>query len=206
MATYVFDVGETLVDETRMWGRRADELGITRFTFFAVFGAMIDQNRHHWDVFDHFGIDRAAFQRTIDERNDPRDGMLAEDLYPDAAPALRALVDGGHRVGLAANQPARAAAELELMGLPMSFLATSAGWGVAKPDPEFFRRVIEVAEVPASEIIYVGDRLDNDVLPALAAGMRTVLVRRGPWGHIHAARREAARADRIIDSLTELID
>ncbi len=34
-----------------------------------------------------------------------------------------------------------------------------------------------------SEVLYVGDRLDNDVLPAKSAGMQAVLIRRGPWGY-----------------------
>ena len=50
----------------------------------------------------------------------------------------------------------------------------------------------------------MGDRLDNDVLPARAAGMRTVLLRRGPWGHLHSARPDASLADARIDSLAEL--
>ena len=35
-----------------------------------------------------------------------------------------------------------------------------------------------------ANLAYVGDRIDNDVLPALAAGMRAVWLRRGPWGRI----------------------
>src|SRR2546421_90534 len=35
-----FDVGETLVDETRQWGAWADWLGIPRLTCFAVLGAV----------------------------------------------------------------------------------------------------------------------------------------------------------------------
>ena len=33
-------------------------------------------------------------------------------------------------------------------------------------------------------IAYVGDRADNDVGPAIAAGMVGVHIRRGPWGHL----------------------
>jgi FMN phosphatase YigB (HAD superfamily) len=35
---------------------------------------------------------------------------------------------------------------------------------------------------PAERIAYVGDRLDNDLIPAKAAGMRTVFIRRGGRG------------------------
>ncbi|HEX3868739.1 MAG TPA: hypothetical protein VHV78_18385 [Gemmatimonadaceae bacterium] len=43
----VFDVGETIVDETRPWGVWADCLGIPRFTFFAALGAVIARREHH---------------------------------------------------------------------------------------------------------------------------------------------------------------
>ncbi|WP_135451753.1 HAD family hydrolase [Mycobacterium sp. DL99] len=89
-------------------------------------------------------------------------------------------------------------------GLEADFVAPSAVWGVAKPNPEFFVRLISEAGVPAESILYVGDRLDNDVLPARAAGMRTVFVRRGPWGYLHALKDEASLADLRVDSLQEL--
>jgi len=47
--------------------------------------------------------------------------------------------------------------------------------------------------VEAEEVAYVGDRVDNDVEPALAAGMVAVHVKRGPWGHLHDPPREALR-------------
>jgi len=50
----------------------------------------------------------------------------------------------------------------------------------------------------------VGDRLDNDIRPALAAGMVTVFLRRGPWGYIHAAHPDVTRAHLRIESLDEL--
>ena len=51
---------------------------------------------------------------------------------------------------------------------------------------------------------YVGDRVDNDILPAVEAGMIAVFIRRGPWGFLHAQWPEAQRAHLRIDSLTEL--
>ena len=51
----------------------------------------------------------------------------------------------------------------------------------------------------------MGDRLDNDVLPARnGPGMRTVMLRRGPWGHLHAERPDASLADVVVESLAEL--
>lgn len=58
--------------------------------------------------------------------------------------------------------------------------------------------------MPARAILYVGDRLDNDVVPARAVGMRTAFLRRGPWGYIHAQLPQAALADVQVNSLDEL--
>jgi hypothetical protein len=58
--------------------------------------------------------------------------------------------------------------------------------------------------VACQQIAYVGDRLDNDVRPALAAGMVAVFLRRGPWGYIHARHPDTQRAALTIDSLEEL--
>jgi FMN phosphatase YigB (HAD superfamily) len=49
-------------------------------------------------------------------------------------------------------------------------------------------------------IAYVGDRADNDVGPAIAAGMVGVHIRRGPWGHLQEPPDGAIR----ITSLDEL--
>jgi FMN phosphatase YigB (HAD superfamily) len=130
--------------------------------------------------------------------------FTADDLYPDALPCLRRLAAGGYAVGLAGNQPERAEAVLRALDAPVDFVASSGRWGVEKPSPVFFERVCAEAGEPAPAIAYVGDRLDNDVLPARRAGMRAVFVRRGPWGFIHATWPEVAEADHRIDTLAEL--
>ena len=58
--------------------------------------------------------------------------------------------------------------------------------------------------VAPGQIAYVGDRLDNDVLPAVELGMIGIFVRRGPWGVIHATWPEVARANLRLESLEEL--
>jgi FMN phosphatase YigB (HAD superfamily) len=50
--------------------------------------------------------------------------------------------------------------------------------------PAVFRRVAELAGVEPGKIAYVGDRVDNDVGPVIAAGMVGVHKRRGPCGHL----------------------
>ena len=138
-----FDVGETLVGESRQWMRHAERLGIAPMTFLGVFGALVAEGRGHRDVFAFFGVDADRYLASLDARNDPLDGIVAVDLYPDAAPTLAALQAAGHRVAIVGNQPMRAAAEIRALGLAVDVVATSAAWGVAKPDPAFFERVAQ---------------------------------------------------------------
>lgn len=188
MKTVVFDVGETLVDETGYWGSIADFYAVPRLTFFGVFGGVIAAGEDHRRVFEVLGVP-------------PREGERVYTLYPDAQPALTALRSRGYRIGLAANQPAWAEAVLETSGVHADFVGLSAVWGVHKPSAEFFARVVSESGCEPREIAYVGDRVDNDVEPALAAGMVAVHIRRGPWGYL---QRGAERAHMRIESLDEL--
>jgi len=205
IAAVVFDVGETLIDETRHWEEWADWLGIPRLTLFAVLGAAIERGEHHRAVFERLrpGLDIAA-ETARREAGGWTYNFEPADFYPDALSCLKGLRAAGYKVGLAGNQPVRSEAALKAAGSAADFIASSQGWGVEKPSPAFFARLAAAAAAPPGQIAYVGDRLDNDILPALEAGMAAIFVRRGPWGHIGAARPEARRASAIIDSLDEL--
>ncbi|MFJ2033382.1 HAD family hydrolase [Streptosporangium sp. NPDC087985] len=205
----VFDVGETLIDETRIWSRWADRLGVTRFTMLGVLGGMAALDRSFEEA---FRIVRPEFDVEAEQeawkRDDP-DGLRvnfdADDLYPDVRPGLAALRGLGYELIIAGNQPPQAYDALAAMGLPVDAIHTSDGWGVSKPDPAFFARVVAVSGREPDEILYVGDRFDNDIRPARAAGMRAALIRRGPWGHLHASRPEAAEADFVVDDFPALV-
>ena len=83
-------------------------------------------------------------------------------------------------------------------------VATSAAWGIEKPSAAFFDRIgVELGCSPAA-IAYVGDRVDNDIEPAAAAGLRAIFVRRGPWAWIACPVGNPAGATHTIDDLREL--
>jgi HAD superfamily hydrolase (TIGR01509 family) len=192
-----FDVGETLVDETRQWAAVAAQQGVPVFTLFAVLGGMIERRRHHRDVHDLF-----APNRPLADWPD----IEARDFYPDALACLRQCKNAGWLVGLAGNQPASAEAALRglNLGVGVDVVASSETWGVEKPSPEFFAKLAEAAGCPPGEIAYVGDRVDNDVVPARAAGMHAVFVVRGPWGWLQQDWPEAAEASLTVRSLDGL--
>jgi FMN phosphatase YigB (HAD superfamily) len=202
----VMDVGETLVNEAREYGTWADWLGVPRHTFSAVFGAVISQGKDYREVFQYFrpGFDLDVERVRRAEAGQP-ESFSEGDLYPDARPTLSALRSLGVWVGIAGNQTARSGDILRNLELDVDLIATSDDWGVSKPSGEFFDALIAAAPCDASRIVYVGDRLDNDLLPAKAAGLRTAFIRRGPWGYIwehHADMRRAS--DWRLKSLAEL--
>ncbi len=185
----VFDIGETLVDETGMWTRVAAAGGVTPFTLMAALGATIALGRPHDDVWELLGIDHPAGTWELD------------DWYPDALPCVARLRDAGYGVFASGNAPAFTEDDLRLH---FDGVASAERWGAWKPAPEFFDRVVDLAGVPADKIAYVGDRVDNDVAPAIAAGMAGVHIRRGPWGHLQGPPTEAIRI-RSLDELPEVL-
>jgi HAD superfamily hydrolase (TIGR01662 family) len=206
-----FDVGEVLIDETREYGTWADWLGIPRHTFSAVFGAVIARGEDYRQVFRHF---RPGFN--LDKERQARlDAGLGEyfnanDLYPDVRPCLEQLRQAGYLIGIAGNQTGRAGRLLRELNLPVDVIATSDDWGVTKPSVAFFEKLIAVSACQPEYIVYVGDRLDNDIAPAAAVGIRSVMIRRGPWGFILERGSQTptgavtAGADWEITSLEEL--
>ncbi|MFE7094604.1 HAD family hydrolase [Streptomyces erythrochromogenes] len=203
----VFDVGECLVDETREYGTWADWLGVPRHTFAAMFGAVIAQGRDYREVFQPFkpGFDLTAEREARAAAGQP-EHFDESDLYPDVRPALAALREAGLWLGIAGNQTVRAGGILRsLFTDDVDLIGTSDDWGASKPDPAFFERVADVVPFANDEILYVGDRVDNDLRPGAKAGMHTALIRRGPWATIQWDTPEARELPTFrIDSLAEL--
>ena len=189
-----FDIGETLVDERRYWRQVAGLAGVPEHALWAALGVTIERGEDHTALFRHLGIERPA---EID------DVLLydLDDLYPDALSCLEEVREAGYRVGLAGNQSPALEAWARGARLPVDVIGSSAGWGVRKPSPAFFERVVAEAGFPAHEVAYVGDRVDNDIVPAAAAGLVAVWIRRGPWGWLQRGS-EAATLE--IDSLAGL--
>jgi len=202
----VLDVGETLIDETRIFRTWAEVLEIPQFTLMAVLGGSISHEERPEDWRHFFELlQRPEWKARQPEVEERFGGFSAEDLYPDALRSLGALKAAGYRLAITANQPARRHDELRAIGVDVEVMAMSEKMEVSKPDPAFFARTLELIGSPdAADVAYVGDRVDNDVRPSNAAGMRAVWIRRGPWGHLHEDRDGDAHL--VVRSLDELVD
>lgn len=193
MKAVVFDFGYTLVDEDRVWKAAANELGWPESVFFAALGSVIEQRRRHRDVLEILGGDGRQPLAPFEPR----------DFYADALPTLRAAKESRLVVGIAGNFSREI--EAFLSDHPdVDFIASSERWGVEKPDPEFFSRIAGDAGCEPADITYVGDRLDNDVLPAASIGMASVWIIRGPWAVVQQGWTEAETAATRIRELAEI--
>ncbi|MFF5981537.1 HAD family hydrolase [Streptomyces olindensis] len=208
METIVFDVGETITRDDRYWASWADWLDVPRHTLSALVGAVVAQGRDNAEALrlarPGIDVDAEYHAREAAGRGEHLD---EGDLYDDVRPALSALRAAGIRVVIAGNQTPRVGELLRDLDLPADLIVTSGEWGVAKPQPEFFQRVHEVAQAEPDATLYVGDHPANDVFPAKEAGLRVAHLRRGPWGHLWADDPAiVAAADWRIDSLTQLTE
>jgi len=104
----------------------------------------------------------------------------------------------GVKLGIVSNTFVnRASLERHLQNLGLfdffSVQLYSYEFNIRKPDRELFRIAAEKIGVPAANILFVGDRIDNDILPAMASGMRAALKE----AYTNAGRKTPAGAYRI---------
>ena len=194
-----FDMGSTIMDETAAMDKRIrDSVAGTNITYEAFTAKMAEFRelgmREDLAAFAHFGLKKALWSKD------------AEYPYPDAARVLTTLVERGYRLGIIANQLPGSEARLARFGLLDCFevVCASAEEGVAKPDPEIFLRALIRSGCDPSDAVMIGDRTDNDIAPAKALGMRTVLIRQG-YGGYQIIHNEGEFPDAAVDTLTELL-
>ena len=194
-----FDIGSTLIDEDEAYDHRPRQMiAGTNITFQEFDDMRIALARQGFDgnsaAVKHFGLTKTPWHSED------------EAPYSDAQSTLKALRSKGYNLGIIANQKLGTAERLENWGLRQYFdvIAASAELGCAKPDKEIFEKALELAGCAAQESVMIGDRLDNDIIPAKAVGMKTVWVRNGLAKYQDTGLGESV-ADYQIGSLSELL-
>jgi putative hydrolase of the HAD superfamily len=102
-------------------------------------------------------------------------------LRPEIDGLLRRLCERGLKLGVVANQPQAARERLARAGIGdlFAYQGLSGLTGFSKPDPRAFQAAAETLGMTPAECIMVGDRIDNDIVPAKALGMAAILLRGG---------------------------
>ncbi len=108
----------------------------------------------------------------------------AWEVYPEVPEVLDALRASGLRLGVISNWDTRLPELLRQLGLAGRFdaLVYSSAVGVEKPDPRIYRRALRELGVEPRAALHVGDSRLEDLEGAIAAGMRALLLARGPGG------------------------
>ena len=192
-----FDVGSTLVDEGLAYERRLREMAEAANTTYAAayelaLGFCKQNKKGDRAAADYLGTPFPPWHKE------------AERLYGDTVEVLQAL-SRRYKIGIIANQSPGTKARLAEWGILryIDLVIASAEEGVAKPSPEIFRLALERSGCPSQKAVMIGDRVDNDIVPAKALGMRTVWVKQG-WGQYWSVTCEAERADYTVTCLSEL--
>ena len=193
-----FDVGSTLVDESKAYEHRIrdmiDGTDITYEQFYETMMGYYYRNlKGDLETAKRFGLTVTPWHSED------------EESYPDAESCLRELRKQ-YRIGVIANQKLGTADRLENLGLlqHIDLVISSAEEGVSKPDPRIFQLALERAECQPEEAVMIGDRLDNDVVPAKHLGMKTVWIRQG-FGGLSDPARSPEQPDWIVNDLDELV-
>ncbi len=200
-----FDIGYTLVDEDPVWEARCREqaevpearaLGLTAGD---IYQEIEEASRNYLPQY------RTVAQKHGFTQVAPFRGEL-ETLYPEA-PAVLAALSGKYRLGVIANQAKGLKERLREWGILPYFSAVASSWeaGFIKPDPALFRYALSLAGCAPKEAAMIGDRLDNDIAPAKALGMKTVWVRQG-FGGLQTPKSPAYEPDFSVSSLKELLN
>ena len=110
----------------------------------------------------------------------PKWQHVNESLYPDVRETLH-LLSRKYKLGVIANQGVGLKERLtsfEILDY-FSLIVSSSDVNIKKPDPEIFKIALEKANVKASSAVYIGDRVDNDMIPAKQLGMKTIRIKQG---------------------------
>lgn len=150
------------------------------------------------------------FGRMLVNLGREEDDALRDELYashrsgdwlmpaPDTISTLQRLSDRGHRMAVISNWDETLEFILGRRGLLpfFEFVVTSANLGAAKPDRRIFDAALELAKVPPTDAVHVGDEFDADVRGARRVGIRPVLL----------ASRKSIPYDESAESIAHLVE
>ena len=193
-----FDLGATLVDESDVYKSRCE---------FAIKQLNITSEEFMNKVYEEAKISPTPIRTAAEAYGValPEWDNSLEKLY-EAVPDIIKGLYGKYKLGIIANQSLGTQERIDNWGIGKYFdvVMASAEAGCAKPDMRIFKLALQKAKCEPNEAVMVGDRLDNDIVPAKKLGMKTVWVRQG-YAIYQSIDDESKIPDYIVDSIDELI-
>ena len=127
-----------------------------------------------------------------------------EILYKDVPYCLE-ILNKKYRIGVIANQSLGTKSRLEKWGIMkyIDLVIASAEEGVSKPNPKIFEIALQRDKCEANKAIMIGDRIDNDIMPAKKMGMRTIWIKQGFGGYWQITG-DDEKPDYIVKNIIEI--
>lgn len=196
LAWLFFDVGSTLVDESKANEHRIlDAINGTDISYEEAYAKAVLLAKQNIA----YPLKCLGLPLTPWHSED-------ETVYPEALECL-AVLHRQYKIGIIANQIPGTATRMKQYGLSpyLDLIVASAEEGIAKPDVRIFQAALERANCPAKNAAMIGDRLDNDILPAKRIGLTTIWVRQGFGGMARPLTIEET-PDYCVDRLDDLLE
>ena len=194
-----FDIGSTLVDESVAYQNRIERtIAGTNVTYDDFYNKMVEISKYNQSGYNKaleaYGLKMAPWNSDD------------EFVYPETENCLSEL-SKHYKIGIIANQNLGSEERLEKFGLLkyIDLVIASAEEGVAKPDLRIFQIALDRANCKPEEAVMVGDRIDNDIIPANKIGMTTVWIKHGFGGYAELKEIEE-HPDYTINNLNDLLN
>lgn len=194
-----FDIGSTLVDESRAYESRLKKIAeMANVTYKYVYESAIrlykENKKGDLEVVKMLNVEKPAWS------------FEDETLYSDTDDCLK-ILSGKYKIGVIANQSLGTEKRLKEFGILqyIDLVVASAEEGVAKPDRRIFEIALHRANCIPEQAIMIGDRIDNDIVPAKELGMKTIWLKQG-FGKYWRITSELEKADYEINNLSELFN
>lgn len=191
-----FDVGSTLVDESKAYEHRITD---------AIAGSDITYHQFYNTMINYYRQNQKGDIETIKIYGLAKTKWYSEDemLYPNTKECLKNL-RLKYNIGIIANQPPGTEDRLRAFGIleSVDLVIASAEEGVCKPDLKIFEIALEKASCIPQNAVMIGDRLDNDIAPANMPGMKTIWIKQG-FGKYSAPKDEMEKPNYIVHNLSE---
>ena len=193
----VFDVGSTIMDEHIAYEHRMKDIAdLANTTYRSVYETAMEfykQNKKgDLETAKLLGVDLTKWHKED------------EVLYSDAYECLE-ILSSRYKIGIIANQSLGTKDRLEQHGILqyIDLVIASAEEGVAKPDKKIFEIALERGNCKPNNAVMIGDRIDNDMIPAKLLGMHTIWIKQG-FGQYWNITQEVEKADCVVHSLMDI--
>ena len=194
-----FDVGSTLIDEQFAYKHRLQDIAEAANTTY---------NKVYDTAMEFYRQNKKGDLETAKQFGFPLPKWHTEDeiLYPDAASCLKTL-SRKYKIGIIANQELGTKDRLQQQGILqyIDLVIASAEEGIAKPDEKIFKIALQRAACKSDNAIMIGDRIDNDIIPAKKLGFHTIWIKQG-FGQYWNITKEEETPDYTVCTLSKLCD